>query len=71
MLVVDDVAVNRHLAVAMLGKSGAAVELAADGIEAVEKVKAGAFDLVLMDVQMPQMRSARFPRRNQACRSSP
>jgi CheY-like chemotaxis protein len=29
------------------------LELAVDGVEAVEKFKAGKFDLVLMDIQMP------------------
>jgi CheY-like chemotaxis protein len=55
VLVVDDVPVNRQLAAAMLGKAGHAVEVAADGVEAVEKIRTGDYDLVLMDVHMPRM----------------
>jgi signal transduction histidine kinase/CheY-like chemotaxis protein len=55
VLVVDDVAVNRQVAAAMLTKAGHEVEAAADGLEAVEKIKTGDYDIVLMDVQMPKM----------------
>jgi signal transduction histidine kinase/CheY-like chemotaxis protein len=55
VLVVDDVGVNRQLAAAMLGRAGYTVEVAADGQEAVEKIHAARYDLVLMDVQMPRM----------------
>jgi CheY-like chemotaxis protein len=55
VLVVDDVAVNRQLAAAMLAKAGHQVEVAADGQEAVDKMNAADYDLVLMDVQMPRM----------------
>ncbi len=55
VLVVDDLAVNRQLAAAMLTKAGYAVTLAADGAQAIDMIKAGDYDLVLMDVQMPRM----------------
>lgn len=55
ILVVDDVAVNRQVAAAMLTKAGHIVDLAADGLEAVEKLKTNDYDIVLMDVQMPKM----------------
>lgn len=55
ILVVDDVAVNRQVAAAMLTRAGHIVELAGDGLEAVERVKSADYDLVLMDVQMPKM----------------
>jgi len=55
VLVVDDLEVNRNLAKAILEKAGHEVELAADGREAVEKVNKGAFEAVLMDVNMPGM----------------
>jgi signal transduction histidine kinase/CheY-like chemotaxis protein len=55
VLVVDDLPVNRQLAAAMLTKAGHTVELAADGLEAVEMAKAADYDLILMDVQMPRM----------------
>ncbi|HEY4040824.1 MAG TPA: response regulator [Rhodopila sp.] len=55
VLVVDDVSVNRHLAVAMLTTAGHVVEVAADGLGAIEMIKSADYDLVLMDVQMPKM----------------
>jgi signal transduction histidine kinase/DNA-binding response OmpR family regulator len=55
VLVVDDVPVNRHLAVAMLGKAGHAAEAAGDGLDAIDMMKRADYDLVLMDIQMPRM----------------
>ena len=58
VLLVDDLDINREIAVAMLTAHGIAVEEAADGTEAVEmvrKVPAGYYNAVLMDVQMPGM----------------
>ena len=55
ILVVDDVDLNRDLVVALLAPRGHTVDQAEDGAEAVERVKAAHYDLVLMDVQMPGM----------------
>ena len=55
ILLVEDNPVNRMLATSMLQKLGALADLARDGEEAVEKVRAGGYDLVLMDLQMPRM----------------
>jgi len=55
VLVADDNAVNRELVVAMLAGAGVRVEEAEDGAAAVEAVIARPFDLVLMDVRMPNM----------------
>ncbi len=46
---------NRELAEAVLSSAGHSVQTAADGEAAVEAVRTGQFDLVLMDVQMPGM----------------
>ncbi|WP_169516944.1 ATP-binding response regulator [Azohydromonas australica] len=54
-LVVEDNRVNRELAVAMLASAGLAVDTAADGLEALDKARAGCYGLVLMDVAMPRM----------------
>ena len=55
ILVVDDAEANRDLVSTILRSVGLAVDLAENGVEAVEAVKAKAYDLVLMDVQMPVM----------------
>ena len=53
ILLVDDLEVNREIAVAMLRQAGHTVETASDGAEAAAAVAANDYDLVLMDVQMP------------------
>jgi len=55
VLVADDNPVNRRVAAMMLRQIGCRVAEAADGEEALEKLEAEAFDLVLMDVHMPRM----------------
>jgi two-component system sensor histidine kinase/response regulator len=53
ILLADDSPDNRMLVSAFLKPTPYQLELAVDGLEAVEKFKAGKFDLVLMDIQMP------------------
>ena len=55
VLVVDDNATNRVVAQTLCRMFGASSEVAADGVEAVELARTGAFDLVLMDIRMPRM----------------
>ncbi|NJD05642.1 MAG: PAS domain S-box protein [Methylococcaceae bacterium] len=55
LLVVEDNALNRLVARDLLESLGAVVELAGDGEEAVGKVAAEHFDMVLMDIHMPGM----------------
>lgn len=55
VLVVDDNAVNRKIALGMMERAGARVELACDGAGAVEAVRRAAPDLIFMDVSMPGM----------------
>jgi PAS domain S-box-containing protein len=55
VLVVDDNETNLIVATEYLSRYGLGFETAHNGAEAVEKVEKGAFDLVLMDVQMPIM----------------
>jgi signal transduction histidine kinase/CheY-like chemotaxis protein/HPt (histidine-containing phosphotransfer) domain-containing protein len=55
VLLVEDNPVNQKVAQAMLKKLGVPVEVANDGQEAVERVKACEYDLILMDCQMPVM----------------
>ncbi|MGZ5987254.1 MAG: response regulator [Caulobacteraceae bacterium] len=55
ILVVDDNATNRMVAQALCEMFDCTSESANDGAEAVEAVRGGRFDLVLMDIKMPVM----------------
>ncbi|GAB3106991.1 hypothetical protein GCM10027217_33060 [Pseudomaricurvus hydrocarbonicus] len=55
ILLVDDHRVNQMVAEGMLKKMGYRVHLAGNGLEALEEIKGGDIDLVLMDCQMPEM----------------
>ncbi|MBS2034481.1 response regulator [bacterium] len=55
ILVVEDNAISQTVMRLMLGEQGHAVELATTGREAVALMEQRAFDLVLMDMQMPEM----------------
>jgi CheY-like chemotaxis protein len=55
VLLVEDNAVNRMIAVHMLEKMGVSVTVAQDGSEAVAAHDGAPFDLILMDCQMPVM----------------
>ncbi len=55
VLVVEDNLVNQKVAVALLSRLGLRVDVANHGREAVEQMKWCAYDLVLMDCQMPVM----------------
>lgn len=54
-LVVDDNAINQLVARTMLQRLGCSVEVASDGAEALSMASARAFDVILMDCQMPGM----------------
>lgn len=53
VLVADDNPVNRQVAIRMLEKIGCRTDVACDGQEAVEMQREGAYDLILMDCDMP------------------
>ncbi|MBX9931603.1 MAG: PAS domain-containing protein [Methylobacterium sp.] len=55
ILLVEDVAMNQEIAKAILAGAGHHVVLATDGAEAIHAVQRAAYDIVLMDVQMPVM----------------
>lgn len=54
-LLADDNPVNLEIGVALLQQLGLSVATACDGVEAVQLAAAGGFDLVLMDIQMPEL----------------
>jgi signal transduction histidine kinase/CheY-like chemotaxis protein len=55
ILLVEDDAFNQEVAVLLLEMAGLCVDIAADGLQALACCKAQAYDLVLMDMQMPHM----------------
>jgi CheY-like chemotaxis protein/HPt (histidine-containing phosphotransfer) domain-containing protein len=55
ILLAEDNVVNQKLAIRLLEKRGHHVVLACNGKEALAALEKGSFDLVLMDVQMPEM----------------
>ena len=55
VLVVDDNPVNRSVAAGMLEQQGHRVAMATNGREAVAAARAHRFDLILMDLQMPEL----------------
>ena len=55
LLLVEDNIVNQKVALAMLKRCGYTADVAADGVEGVNRVKAQDYDVVLMDWHMPEM----------------
>ena len=55
VLLAEDNAVNQEVAIALLNSVGLKVDVANDGVEAVEMARAFDYALILMDVQMPSM----------------
>jgi len=55
LLLAEDNVVNRFLAVRILQKQGHEVETVSNGREAVARANSGEWDVILMDVQMPEM----------------
>jgi CheY-like chemotaxis protein len=55
LLLVEDDEINREVALEILNDSGSNVDVAVDGVDAVEKSHQCAYDLILMDMQMPRM----------------
>lgn len=68
MLVVDDNRVNRLLLTHHLQQMGHATETAENGQEALEKLRASEFDLMLLDIEMPVMNGYQTL---EACRDDP
>lgn len=63
VLVVEDVELNREVAQGLLEREGHRVSLAEDGEQALGQTRATAFDLVLLDVQLPGLDGVELCRR--------
>jgi len=55
ILLVEDNEINQKLMTKMLGKLGCKIDIAKDGIVAIEKSSNGSYSVILMDIQMPNM----------------
>ena len=55
ILLAEDNQINQKVALAMLKSGGHTVEIAENGRQAVDAVTAGTYDVVLMDIHMPEM----------------
>ncbi|MCU4155877.1 response regulator [Carboxylicivirga sp. A043] len=55
VLVAEDNVLNQRVAINLFGKIGHSIDLASNGLEAVNKMRQKKYDIVFMDVLMPQM----------------
>lgn len=55
VLLAEDVAINQMIACSLLESQGATVEVASTGVEVLHKLRKKTFDVILMDIQMPEM----------------
>jgi len=55
VLLAEDVKLNQMLTQKLLARSGYLIDIAENGIQAIEAMKTADYDVILMDVQMPEM----------------
>ena len=69
LLLVEDVEINREIVIALLEETNISIEVAVNGIEAVEKFRTNGdkYDLIFMDVHMPMMDGYEATREIRAC----